>query len=517
MAGSAPQSGRFSPRASRRAGRPGAAKGLRRRVEPSGDNTAIGPGFSGAPSTLLQGSCNGSVRLHDEPRGQDRSAQAPDPQEHLALVLPRRQDRRARPERLGQVDAAQDHGRHRPGHRRRGDADARPEDRLPAAGAGDGSGPDRAPGGRGRHRRRARREEAARRGLRRVRRARRRLRRARRRAGRARGADRRRRQREHRPAARDRRRRAAPRAVGRRRSASSRAARSAASRCAACCSRKPDMLLLDEPTNHLDAESVDWLEQFLQRFPGTVVAITHDRYFLDNAAEWILELDRGSGIPYKGNYSTWLEQKEAAPRAGAEDRGRAHQGDEEGARVGAPEPEGPPGQEQGAPGALRGALRRRVPEAQRDQRDLHPGRRAARPRGDRVRERQQELRRPAADRRPQLQGAGRRDRRHHRPERRRQVDAVPHDRRQGEARQRHRQDRPDREDGVRRAEPRGARERQDGLAGRLRRPRQPRRRQVRDAERAPTSAASTSRATTSRSWSATSRAASAAGCTWPRR
>ena len=72
---------------------------------------------------------------------------------------------------------------------------------------------------------------------------------------------------------------------------------------------KPDMLLLDEPTNHLDAESVDWLEQFLQRFPGTVVAITHDRYFLDNAAEWILELDRGHGIPWKGNYSDWLDQK----------------------------------------------------------------------------------------------------------------------------------------------------------------------------------------------------------------
>jgi sulfate-transporting ATPase len=74
---------------------------------------------------------------------------------------------------------------------------------------------------------------------------------------------------------------------------------------------KPDMLLLDEPTNHLDAESVEWLEQFLTRFPGTVVAITHDRYFLDNAAEWILELDRGRGIPWKGNYSSWLEQKEA--------------------------------------------------------------------------------------------------------------------------------------------------------------------------------------------------------------
>jgi energy-dependent translational throttle protein EttA len=72
---------------------------------------------------------------------------------------------------------------------------------------------------------------------------------------------------------------------------------------------KPDMLLLDEPTNHLDAESVEWLEQYLARFPGTVVAVTHDRYFLDNAAEWILELDRGTGIPYKGNYSDWLEQK----------------------------------------------------------------------------------------------------------------------------------------------------------------------------------------------------------------
>jgi sulfate-transporting ATPase len=72
---------------------------------------------------------------------------------------------------------------------------------------------------------------------------------------------------------------------------------------------KPDMLLLDEPTNHLDAESVEWLEQFLTRFPGTVIAVTHDRYFLDNAAEWILELDRGYGIPWKGNYSSWLDQK----------------------------------------------------------------------------------------------------------------------------------------------------------------------------------------------------------------
>jgi len=89
---------------------------------------------------------------------------------------------------------------------------------------------------------------------------------------------------------------------------------------------KPDMLLLDEPTNHLDAESVDWLEQFLQRYPGTVVAITHDRYFLDNAAEWILELDRGSGIPYKGNYSSWLEQKQerlVQEQKGEESRAKA--------------------------------------------------------------------------------------------------------------------------------------------------------------------------------------------------
>lgn len=89
---------------------------------------------------------------------------------------------------------------------------------------------------------------------------------------------------------------------------------------------KPDMLLLDEPTNHLDAESVEWLEQYLHRFPGTVVAITHDRYFLDNAAEWILELDRGHGIPYKGNYSEWLLQKQSrleAEQKGEEARAKA--------------------------------------------------------------------------------------------------------------------------------------------------------------------------------------------------
>ena len=159
---------------------------------------------------------------------------------------------------------------------------------------------------------------------------------------------------------------------------------------------KPDMLLLDEPTNHLDAESVDWLEQFLQKFPGTVVAVTHDRYFLDNAAEWILELDRGYGIPWKGNYSSWLEQKEQRLEIEVEAGGGAHQGDEAGARVGAAERQGPAGEEQGAHRALQRARVLRAPAAQRDLRDLHSGRGAARQRGDRIQEGVKRLRRPPA-------------------------------------------------------------------------------------------------------------------------
>ena len=86
--------------------------------------------------------------------------------------------------------------------------------------------------------------------------------------------------------------------------------------------QKPELLLLDEPTNHLDVESVAWLERHLQEYPGTVVAITHDRYFLDNAAEWILELDRGRGIPWKGNYSSWLEQKQKRLHQEGKDKSR---------------------------------------------------------------------------------------------------------------------------------------------------------------------------------------------------
>ena len=155
---------------------------------------------------------------------------------------------------------------------------------------------------------------------------------------------------------------------------------------------KPDMLLLDEPTNHLDAESVEWLEQFLVRFPGTVVAVTHDRYFLDNAAEWILELDRGHGIPWKGNYSSWLEQKEARLETEAK---------QEAARIKTMKQElewvrRTPRRARPRPRrAWRASrnCRRRIPEAQRDAGNLHPGRRAPGRQGDRV---PQRVARPSA-------------------------------------------------------------------------------------------------------------------------
>ena len=140
---------------------------------------------------------------------------------------------------------------------------------------------------------------------------------------------------------------------------------------------RPDLLLLDEPTNHLDAESVAWLERFLRDYEGTVVAITHDRYFLDNVAGWILELDRGRGIPFEGNYSSWLEQKQArlAQEEKRDSRPAAHPRAR--ARVGADGPEGPPGQGQGPPRRLREAAGRgeggRGPQ-RRDLEIAHPAR-----------------------------------------------------------------------------------------------------------------------------------------------
>ena len=122
---------------------------------------------------------------------------------------------------------------------------------------------------------------------------------------------------------------------------------------------RPDLLLLDEPTNHLDAESVEWLERFLQEYPGTVVAITHDRYFLDNVAKWILELDRGRGFPFEGNYSSWLEQKQERLAQGGEEATRPPAHARARARVGAHGAQGPPGQGQGPPRRLRQVCSRR--------------------------------------------------------------------------------------------------------------------------------------------------------------
>ncbi len=276
------------------------------------------------------------------------------------------------------------------------------------------------------------------------------------------------------------------------------------------------MLLLDEPTNHLDAESVEWLEQFLTRFPGTVVAVTHDRYFLDNAAEWILELDRGRGIPWKGNYSDWLQQKSERLKQEESQEKIAAEGAAEGTRVVAPERQGRPQQGQGAPAAPGRAAVGRLPASQRDQRDLHPAGRAPRRQGDRVQERLQELRRPPADRRPEPHHPAGRHRRHHRPQRRRQVDAVQDD---------HRPGKPDSGEvnighTVKIAyvdqSPRHARRRQERLAGSVRRLATSSPSARSRSSRAPTSAASTSRARTSRSWSARCPAVSAAACTWPR-
>ena len=142
--------------------------------------------------------------------------------------------------------------------------------------------------------------------------------------------------------------------------------------------QSPDMLLLDEPTNHLDAESVAWLEHFLAEYPGTVVAVTHDRYFLDNVAGWILELDRGRGIPWKGNYSSWLEQKQkrlALEEKQESARQRTLARELEWVRIVAARASG---EEQGAPRGVRAAARRGPGEARRRRRDLDPARAAAR-------------------------------------------------------------------------------------------------------------------------------------------
>ena len=191
----------------------------------------------------------------------------------------------------------------------------------------------------------------------------------------------------------------------------------------------PDLLLLDEPTNHLDAESVGWLERHLEEYKGTVVAVTHDRYFLDNVAGWILELDRGHGIPFQGNYSSWLEQKQVRLAQEDEDGQGAQAHDRVRARVGAREPQGPAQEVQGAPEQLRAPAGRGPQRQARPGPDPHPAGPAAGRQGHRRRDAAQGLRRPAADRRPLVHAPAGRHRRDHRRQRRRQDDAVPDDRR----------------------------------------------------------------------------------------
>ena len=167
--------------------------------------------------------------------------------------------------------------------------------------------------------------------------------------------------------------------------------------------QQPDLLLLDEPTNHLDAESVAWLERFLKEYPGTVVAVTHDRYFLDNVAGWILELDRGAGIPWEGNYSSWLEQKRkrlAVEEKQESARQRTLERELEWVRMAARARQA---KSKARARRLREAAGRGGPREAREHRDLHPAGPAPGQRGHRGRAPAQGLRRQPADRGPVVQ------------------------------------------------------------------------------------------------------------------
>ena len=223
--------------------------------------------------------------------------------------------------------------------------------------------------------------------------------------------------------------------------------------------QSPDLLLLDEPTNHLDAESVAWLERFLKDYAGTVVAVTHDRYFLDNVAGWILELDRGRGIPWEGNYSSWLEQKQnrlAQEEKAETRRQRTLERELEWIRM---SPRARQAKGKARLNAYEELLREDTAQKiETAEIYIAPGP-APRRRRRRSAQAAEGLRRQPADRRPRLHAAARRHRRRHRPERRRQDDAVPDDHRAGEAGRRHAEDRRDRADRLRRSEPRRARRR----------------------------------------------------------
>ena len=217
----------------------------------------------------------------------------------------------------------------------------------------------------------------------------------------------------------------------------------------------PDLLLLDEPTNHLDAESVAWLERFLHDYAGTVMVVTHDRYFLDNVTGWILELDRGRGIPYEGNYSAWLEQKQKRlsveeKQELARQRTLAHELDWIRAS-----PKARQAKSKARIAGLRDAARRGPGPAGGQRPDRDPARAAARVHRHRGGVAAEGLRRPAADRGPELPAAAGRHRRRDRAERRRQDDAVSDGQRPGKAGRRQPQGRRDRRPRLRRPVARG--------------------------------------------------------------
>ena len=139
----------------------------------------------------------------------------------------------------------------------------------------------------------------------------------------------------------------------------------------------PDMLLLDEPTNHLDAESIAWLERYLEEYPSTVIAVTHDRYFLDNVAEWILELDRGHGIPWQGNYSSWLEQKEKRLALEEREREALRKTLERELEWVRQNPKARQAKSKARLQRYEELASQRIPGAQRDQRNLHSARASA--------------------------------------------------------------------------------------------------------------------------------------------
>ena len=275
---------------------------------------------------------------------------------------------------------------------------------------------------------------------------------------------------------------------------------------------QPDLLLLDEPTNHLDAESVQWLEQHLEMYPGTVVAVTHDRYFLDDVAQWILELDRGHAYPYEGNYSTYLETKAARLKVeGAKDAKKRKRLEDELEWVRS-SPQGAPGQEQSPAAAVRGDGRRGRQEPQAGLRgDPDPAGPAPGQRGGGGQQPGQGLRRSVPVREPLLQPAPQRHRRRPRPERRRQDHPVQDDHRRGEAGFRHD---PDRRDGahlLRRPGPGAHRPEEERVAGRSPTARRTSASATSSSPAARTWPRSGSRARTSRSWPVSCPAASGTG------